>query len=194
MPEISRFYGIVIKMYYNDHAPPHLHAEFGEHELVVACSRSRYSRARCRRACVRWFWNGFRCIRTSWHKIGIVAAPARFRQRLSRWRNFDTRRFIARADCHRGDPPEFPCSASLRRRAGNRCGFSAHYQSWRGLRPLVGRRVFFPTEREFARTVDPLAGRNRLLRRRFETGSLEHSGGSMIKHKLLKKQNWGKRG
>ncbi len=36
MPEISRFYGIVIKMYYNDHAPPHLHAEYGEHELVVA--------------------------------------------------------------------------------------------------------------------------------------------------------------
>ena len=36
MPEISRFYGIVVRMYYNDHAPPHLHAEYGEHELVVA--------------------------------------------------------------------------------------------------------------------------------------------------------------
>ena len=35
MPEISRFYGIVIKMYYNDHAPPHFHAEYGEHELIV---------------------------------------------------------------------------------------------------------------------------------------------------------------
>jgi len=29
MPEISRFYGIVIKMFYNDHAPPHFHAEHG---------------------------------------------------------------------------------------------------------------------------------------------------------------------
>ena len=29
MPEISRFYGIVIKMYYSDHAPPHMHAEYG---------------------------------------------------------------------------------------------------------------------------------------------------------------------
>jgi hypothetical protein len=28
MPEISRFFGIVIRMYYNDHAPPHIHAEF----------------------------------------------------------------------------------------------------------------------------------------------------------------------
>lgn len=35
MPEISRFYGIVIKMYYNDHAPPHLHAEYGGAELVL---------------------------------------------------------------------------------------------------------------------------------------------------------------
>ncbi len=30
MPEISRFFGIVIKMYYNDHLPPHFHAEYGE--------------------------------------------------------------------------------------------------------------------------------------------------------------------
>lgn len=35
MPEISRFYGIIIRMYYNDHAPPHMHAEYGDHELVV---------------------------------------------------------------------------------------------------------------------------------------------------------------
>lgn len=35
MPEISRFYGIVVKMYYNDHAPPHFHAEYGEHEIVI---------------------------------------------------------------------------------------------------------------------------------------------------------------
>lgn len=28
MPEISRFLGIVIAMYYRDHAPPHFHAEY----------------------------------------------------------------------------------------------------------------------------------------------------------------------
>ncbi len=27
MPEVSRFFGIVIRMYYDDHNPPHLHAE-----------------------------------------------------------------------------------------------------------------------------------------------------------------------
>lgn len=35
MPEISRFFGIVIKMYYGDHLPPHFHAEYGEHKAVV---------------------------------------------------------------------------------------------------------------------------------------------------------------
>ena len=36
MPELSRFYGIVIKMYFADHAPPHFHAEYAEFEARVA--------------------------------------------------------------------------------------------------------------------------------------------------------------
>lgn len=28
MPEISLFYGIRVKMYYDDHNPPHFHAEY----------------------------------------------------------------------------------------------------------------------------------------------------------------------
>ncbi len=35
MPELSRFYGIVIKMYYNDHNPAHFHAEYGCDQMVV---------------------------------------------------------------------------------------------------------------------------------------------------------------
>ncbi|MGB2824760.1 MAG: DUF4160 domain-containing protein [Phycisphaerae bacterium] len=27
MPEISRFFGIIVRMYYDDHDPPHLHAD-----------------------------------------------------------------------------------------------------------------------------------------------------------------------
>jgi Domain of unknown function (DUF4160) len=30
MPEISRFLGIVIYMYFNEHNPPHFHVEYGE--------------------------------------------------------------------------------------------------------------------------------------------------------------------
>ena len=38
MPEISRFLGIVIAMYYRDHAPPHFHALYGEYEVTVDIS------------------------------------------------------------------------------------------------------------------------------------------------------------
>lgn len=31
MPTISMFYGILIKMYWDDHAPPHFHVEYGEY-------------------------------------------------------------------------------------------------------------------------------------------------------------------
>ena len=34
MPQISRFFGIIIYMYFNDHAPAHFHAEYGEFEAV----------------------------------------------------------------------------------------------------------------------------------------------------------------
>ncbi len=39
MPELSRFYGIIIKMYFNDtqqHHKPHIHAFYGDYEAVVA--------------------------------------------------------------------------------------------------------------------------------------------------------------
>ena len=35
MPEISRFFGIVITMYYNDHAPPHFHVRYGDQRAIV---------------------------------------------------------------------------------------------------------------------------------------------------------------
>jgi hypothetical protein len=36
MPELSRFFGIVIMMYYNDHAPPHFHARYGSGKAKIA--------------------------------------------------------------------------------------------------------------------------------------------------------------
>ncbi len=35
MPTIAQFYGIIIRMFFNDHAPPHFHAVYGEYELIV---------------------------------------------------------------------------------------------------------------------------------------------------------------
>ena len=36
MPEISRFFGIVVLMFYNDHSPPHFHARYGEYRATIA--------------------------------------------------------------------------------------------------------------------------------------------------------------
>ena len=36
MPEISRFFGIVIAMFYDDHAPPHFHARYGGDRATLA--------------------------------------------------------------------------------------------------------------------------------------------------------------
>jgi hypothetical protein len=35
MPTISIFYGILIRMFFNDHPPPHFHARYGEVEATV---------------------------------------------------------------------------------------------------------------------------------------------------------------
>ena len=36
MPTISIFYGIVIQMFWNEHAPPHFHARYGELEGSIS--------------------------------------------------------------------------------------------------------------------------------------------------------------
>lgn len=38
MPTISEFFGIMILMFYGDHAPPHFHARYGEHEALIQIS------------------------------------------------------------------------------------------------------------------------------------------------------------
>ena len=35
MPEISRFLGIVIYMYWSEHNPPHFHAFYGDFEVTI---------------------------------------------------------------------------------------------------------------------------------------------------------------
>lgn len=35
MPEISRFFGIIIAMFYDDHNPPHFHARYGSEKVII---------------------------------------------------------------------------------------------------------------------------------------------------------------
>ncbi len=58
MPEVCRFYGIVIRMYAHDHSPPHFHAVYGEHEALVEIENLEIVRgalpARARRLVLEW--------------------------------------------------------------------------------------------------------------------------------------------
>jgi len=35
MPTISAFYGLLIQMFFRDHAPPHFHVKYAEHKAVI---------------------------------------------------------------------------------------------------------------------------------------------------------------
>ena len=35
MPELSRFFGIIIAMFYDDHPPPHFHVRYGRQRAIV---------------------------------------------------------------------------------------------------------------------------------------------------------------
>jgi hypothetical protein len=35
MPAISKFLGIIIAMYWDEHNPPHFHAKYGEYKVIV---------------------------------------------------------------------------------------------------------------------------------------------------------------
>lgn len=46
MPRVSEFFGIVIYMYYNDHLPPHFHAEYGDDEAIYEIETLTVSRGK----------------------------------------------------------------------------------------------------------------------------------------------------
>lgn len=50
MPVISRFFGIVIFMFWREHRPPHFHAKYGDDEVVVEIESGRVGGAMGRRA------------------------------------------------------------------------------------------------------------------------------------------------
>ncbi|MEW6686125.1 MAG: DUF4160 domain-containing protein [Candidatus Edwardsbacteria bacterium] len=39
MPIISRFFGIIIYIFWRDHSPPHFHAKYGDDEITVEIER-----------------------------------------------------------------------------------------------------------------------------------------------------------
>jgi len=45
MPEISRFFGIIVQMYYSDHEPPHFHVRYSGQKALIAIGRQCIARS-----------------------------------------------------------------------------------------------------------------------------------------------------
>jgi len=41
MPILSTFFGIIVRVYHDDHEPPHVHVQYGEFEAIVEISTGR---------------------------------------------------------------------------------------------------------------------------------------------------------
>lgn len=70
MPRVSFFFGILIRMFHNDHLPPHFHAEYGGDEAVyeintLVVSRGRLSR-RAHALVVEWATLHRAELKTNW--------------------------------------------------------------------------------------------------------------------------------
>ncbi len=70
MPEISRFFGIIIAMFFDEHNPPHFHARYGKDGVAIEVRTLKVLEGRYH--LVRWGWssNGLLSIRRSCFKTG----------------------------------------------------------------------------------------------------------------------------
>lgn len=73
MPEISRFFGIIIRMYFDDHPPPHFHAIYGEYEAKIGIDPIGFLRGslppRAAAMVIEWAVYHQQALRLNWHLL-----------------------------------------------------------------------------------------------------------------------------
>jgi hypothetical protein len=81
MPELCRFYGIIIRMYFADHAPPHFHAFYGSDEAIVAIDTLAVIAGklppRAMGMVVEWATQHQADLRAAWNKARTMQSPGR---------------------------------------------------------------------------------------------------------------------
>jgi hypothetical protein len=79
MPTISRFFGIVIRMYFDDHAPPHFHAAYGSCEAEIGIDAlgllAGHLPLRAWAMVVEWAAQHQTELRTNWDLLHKAQAP-----------------------------------------------------------------------------------------------------------------------
>ena len=83
MPILSTFFGIVIRMYHGDHPPAHFHAQYGEHEAIVAVATGRVLAGRLPPRAMRlvreWRRKHEAELQRAWGEAQAFKAPKRIR-------------------------------------------------------------------------------------------------------------------
>ena len=81
MPEICRFYGIVIRMYFDDHSPPHFHAVYGGEEAVIGIESLAVLHGhlprRARGLVVEWASLHRHKLREAWNQASRLETPGK---------------------------------------------------------------------------------------------------------------------
>jgi Domain of unknown function (DUF4160) len=81
VPTISRFYGIVIRMYFSDHPPPHFHAVYSGEEAVIAIGSGEIIRGslpeRALRLVREWASIHEQELMANWALVQVPDTPAR---------------------------------------------------------------------------------------------------------------------
>jgi hypothetical protein len=63
MSELSRFYGMVVGMFFNEHGIPHFHVRYGEYKVSIAIEDLRILEGGLPPGQLEWLWNGRHCIK-----------------------------------------------------------------------------------------------------------------------------------
>ena len=73
MPELARFYGIVVRMYFDEHPPPHFHVHYQDSHAVIAIDTLELTRGSLpRRALslvIQWAFAHRRELRDNWSRV-----------------------------------------------------------------------------------------------------------------------------
>ena len=75
MPEVSRFVGIIIAMYYDDHSPPHFHAKYGGDQASVRIDNGEVLEGRLELALCAWSRSGALSTKRNCLKTGNALRP-----------------------------------------------------------------------------------------------------------------------
>ncbi|NLJ08651.1 MAG: DUF4160 domain-containing protein [Sphingobacteriales bacterium] len=83
MPQISRFFGIIICMYFDNHYPPHFHAIYNEYEAEISITSLAIIKgnlpARVLGLVIEWATNNKDELLLNWHRIENNIPPEKIK-------------------------------------------------------------------------------------------------------------------